>query len=58
MKKPLTAVALAVLTCTALTGPAAALNSTRSGGGHCTRWVHYTDAKGWPQYRCTSHVYR
>ncbi len=38
-------------------GPAAALHKP-GGGGSCTRYVMYTDARGWPQYKCVSYTYR
>lgn len=50
--------AAVIVACTGLyAGPATALNKP-GGGGSCTRWVYYTDAKGWPQYKCISYVYR
>ena len=56
MKKTLTAITLAVLSTLTIAGPASALNKA-GGGGSCVRWEYYTNARGWPDYRCVSYYY-
>lgn len=57
MKKTLTAAALAVITLTAVAGPASALNETGAGGSirRCVHWINTTNSKGWPVEYCVKY---
>lgn len=55
-RKTITAALLALTVLGGMAGRADALNKA-GGGGSCVRYVYYTNANGWPDYKCVSYLY-